>query len=296
MNMIEIAGLRKRFKDVEALRGLDVTVPEGAVCGFLGRNGAGKTTTLKVLLGLARPDAGSARMFGLDCTDPAQSVLIRQRIGFVTEHKDLYPYMTVEQTIRFTAGFFPKWRQDLAAKYLNVFGLPADRKVTKLSKGNLSKLMLLLSMARGAELLILDEPTDGLDPAAIEEVLTALVDLAAQEGVTVFFSSHQLHEVEQVADRVCIIHEGRAVLAEELDELRSSYRLVQMVVDGGMEDAELALAGVEEVNREGRVVSVLVSRNGERVVEAARARQASSIEVRPVGLKEIFLTAVRTQA
>ena len=296
MNLIEINGLRKRYKDVEALRGFDLKVPEGTVCGFLGRNGAGKTTTLKILLGLVRPNGGSAQIFGLDCTDPAQSVLIRQRIGFVTENKDLYPYMTVGQTLRFTAGFFPKWRHDLAARYLKLFALPEDRKVTKLSKGNLSKLMLLLSMARGAELLILDEPTDGLDPAVTEEMLAALVDLAAQEGVAIFFSSHQLQEVEQIADRVCIIHEGRAVLQEELDELRSSYRLIQMVVEQGIEDSALAFTGVEKINREGRVISVLVSQNAEQVIETARARQATSIDVRPVGLKEIFLTAVRTQA
>ena len=293
MNIIEIEGLTKKFKDTEALRGLSLQVPEGCVRGFLGRNGAGKTTTLKILLGMTRAGSGSARVFGLDCADAAQSVAIRQRIGFVSETKALYPYMTIGETIRFTAGFFPKWRRDLEERYLKLFELPKNRGVAKLSKGTLSKLVLLLGMCRGAELLILDEPTDGLDPAVTEDVLQAVVDLAAQEGVTVFFSSHQLHEVEQIADSVCIIEQGRTVLQSDLDDLRASYRQVQLVFVDDAPRAGLQRPGVERLQQSGRSVSLLVSRDVEGVVEAARNHRATSINVRPVSLKEIFLSLVR---
>src|SRR5687768_1291487 len=133
--VIETTELRKDYDGVEALRGLSLQVPAGSIFGFLGRNGAGKTTTIKVLLGMARPTGGHARVFGLAADSPAASVDIRRRTGFVSEDKDLYDYMTVEETIRFTAPFFPRWRADLEQRYLRTFELPRNRKVKVLSRG-----------------------------------------------------------------------------------------------------------------------------------------------------------------
>jgi ABC-2 type transport system ATP-binding protein len=293
---IEIEGLTKRFHQTEALRGLSLIVPRGSVCGFLGRNGSGKTTTIKILMGMLRADAGMAQVLGLDTADPEASVAMRKRIGFVSENKELYPYMTVAEMIRFVRGFFPGWRRDLEERYLKVFDLPPQRRLPKLSKGMNSKLQLLLALCRGAELLILDEPTEGLDPAVTEDVLQAVVALAAADGTTVFFSSHQLGEVEQIADRVCIIEDGAAVLNESLDELRASYRLVQVVFDGPAGEAAFEAPGIERVDAGGRVMSLLVSHGVDGVVEQARARHAVSVDVRPVSLKEIFLGSVRTKA
>src|SRR5450432_3023940 len=173
---IEAVGLRKAFKGQEALSGLNLSVPRGSIFGFLGRNGAGKTTTIRILMGLAKADAGSARIFGIA---PGDGAALRRRIGFVTEDKELYPYMTVEEIIRFTRPCFPKWRDDLERRYMRLFDLPPRKKIPDLSKGMRSKLMLLLAISHGAELLILDEPTDGLDPVAVEGVLRELVGTAA---------------------------------------------------------------------------------------------------------------------
>ena len=140
--IIETTELRKTYPGVEALRGLNLQVPAGSICGFLGRNGAGKTTTMKILLGMAHPTSGEARVFGLT-TD---SVEIRLRTGFVSEEKDLYGYMTVEEMIRFTASFFPKWRADLEKRYLHNFDLPPQRKIKALSRGMRTKLALLLPL------------------------------------------------------------------------------------------------------------------------------------------------------
>ena len=132
---IAISDLCKRYNDgVDALRGLTLRVPAGSIFGFLGKNGAGKTTTIKVLLGMVRPTSGDARVFGLSASDPAATVSIRQRVGFVSEDKDLYDAMTVQDIIRFTAGFYPKWRTDLEARYLRSFHLPVGRKVKQLSQ------------------------------------------------------------------------------------------------------------------------------------------------------------------
>jgi ABC-2 type transport system ATP-binding protein len=293
--IIETVELQKNYDGVEAVRGLNLQVPAGSICGFLGRNGAGKTTTIKVLLGMARPTSGQARVFGLAADAPGASVEIRRRTGFVSDDKDLYNYMTVEGMIRFTAAFFPRWRTDLEKRYLRAFELPLDRKVKALSRGTRTKLALLLALCRSAELLILDEPTSGLDPAVTEEVLQALVIHVAREELTVFFSSHQIAEVDQIADRVVIIHRGRGVVAGALDDLRENFRRIQLVFDGEAPEAAFRAPGVERVWRNGRVLTVLSSAGADGILNEARALSPVSVDVGPVTLKEIFLETVTTE-
>ena len=290
--VIEAAGLRKNYGPVEALRGLDLQVPRGSICGFLGRNGAGKTTTIKILLGMAQPGGGTARVFDLAADDPGASVEIRRRAGFVSEEKDLCDYMSVEQMIRFTAPFFPRWRSDLEAQYVRTFELPLDRKVKALSRGTRTKLALLLALCRGAELLILDEPTSGLDPAMTEEVLQALVSHVASEEMTVFFSSHQIAEVDQVCDHVAIIDRGRTALAGGLDDLRERFRRLNLVFDTDAPQAAFHSPGARRVRRKGRALTLLSSGSVDAVLDEARALGPLSIEVVPVTLKEIFLETV----
>ena len=292
--VIEISDLRKSFKGQRALDGLDLRVPAGSIFGVLGRNGAGKTTTIKTLMNSVRPDSGTARVFGL-AVEGASGIKIRRRIGFVTEEKELYPYMNVEQMIRFTRGFFPHWRADLEKRYLKSFDLPPRKRIPDLSKGMRSKLMLLLAICRGADLLILDEPTDGLDPAATEEVLRELVALSADGGITIFFSSHQLAEVEQIADHVSIIDRGRAVITDSLDDLKMNYQRVRVVLEREMSPQVKWVDGVERVYQEGRMISLLASRNIDSILEQARSLQCSSVERFPVTLKEIFLESVRSE-
>ena len=292
---IETVNLRKRYDDVEALRGLDLQVPRGSICGFLGRNGAGKTTAIKLLLGIARPTGGEARVLGLSATSDAESVEIRRRTGFVSDDKDLYDYMMVDEMVRFTAAFFPRWRADLADRYLRKFDLPRDRRVRALSRGMRTKLALLLAFSRGAELLVLDEPTSGLDPAITEEVLQAIVAHVAREEMTVFFSSHQIAEVDQIADRVVIIDRGQSVVAGSLDELRERFCRIQLVFDGDAPAAAFRSPGVERVRRQGRVLSILSSAGSGGVLDEARALGPVSSDVVPVALKDIFLETVATE-
>ena len=291
--VIEADQLYKSFKGQPALSGLDLQVPPGSIFGFLGRNGAGKTTTIKLLMGLIKADRGAARVFGLEALDPRSNIDIRRRVGFVTEDKELYPYMTVEQIIRFTRPFFPKWRDDLERRYLEMFELPANRKIPDLSKGMRSKLMLLLAISHGAELLILDEPTDGLDPAAMEDMLRELVALSASERTTIFFSSHQLAEVEQIADHIAIVDRGRTIVAGALDDLKAHYQRLQVVFEKELSSQIHWVDGVENVRQNGRTVSILASRNVDAIEEQARSLPGTSVERFPVTLKEIFLEHVR---
>ena len=293
-SIIETEQLCKAYKGVPALRGLDLAVPKGSIYGFLGRNGAGKTTTIKTLLGLLHADSGSARMFGMPVMDADRSVSIRRRIGFVAEDKELYPYMTVGQMIQFTRPFFPRWNRELERRYLEMFELPLKKKVPDLSKGMRSKLMLLLAISRGAELLILDEPTDGLDPAAIEDVLKELVAVTASLGMTIFFSSHQLAEVEKIADHIGVIDRGKLVVSGALDDMKASYqRLHVTLADGAHAPANWG-EGVVSARQEGRVVSILAARNADAIAERARAISGATVERFPVTLSDIFLEHVRS--
>jgi ABC-2 type transport system ATP-binding protein len=297
---IEAANLRKSYGSVEAVSGLDLEVPRGSIHGFLGRNGAGKTTTIKILLGMARPAGGQARVFGLPADKPGASVAIRSRTGFVSEEKELYDYMTVEEMIRFTAAFYPRWRGDLEQRYLRRFELPAERRVKTLSRGMRAKLALLLALCPGAELLILDEPTAGLDPAVTEEVLKALVVHVAAEEMTVFFSSHQIAEVEQIAEGVTIIDRGRTMVAGALEDLRENYRRIQLVFGREAPRPEDTPAfrgpGIMRIERDGRALTLLASAGADQIVAEARAWQAVSVDVMPVTLKEIFLETIREEA
>jgi ABC-2 type transport system ATP-binding protein len=293
--VIETADLRKNYDGVEAVRGLSLQVPMGSIYGFLGRNGAGKTSTIKVLMGMVRPTSGHARVFGLAADAPEPSVDIRRRTGFVSEEKDLIEYMTVEEIIRFTAAFYPRWRRELEQRYLRRFELPVDRRVKALSRGMRTKLALLLALARGADLLVLDEPTSGLDPAVAEEVLQALVAHVAGEEMTVFFSSHQIAEVDQIADRVAIIDRGRTVVSGALDDLRQNFRRIHLVFDGDAPDASFRARCVARVRRKGRVLTVLSSAGAEPILEEARALGPVSVDIVPVTLKEIFLETVTAE-
>ena len=291
---IQTTDLWKRYGDVEALRGVDLAVPAGSIYGFLGKNGAGKTTTIKVLLGMARASKGDARLLGESAADAAASAAIRRRVGFVSDDKDLYDYMTVDEMVAFTRPFFPRWRDDLEQKYRRKFELPGDRNTSDLSRGMRTKLALLLVLCRGAELLILDEPTAGLDPAMAEEVLQALVGHVAGEEMTIFFSSHQIDEVAQIADHVAIIGRGRTVLAGALDDIRDRYQRVQLVFAGDAPTAELRSPGIIRVQRQGRVLTLLTNQR-DAVLAEARALAPASIDVAPVTLKEIFLESVRPE-
>jgi ABC-2 type transport system ATP-binding protein len=290
--IVEIADLRKSYGGVEALAGLNLRVPRGAICGLLGRNGAGKTTALKTLLGMTRPTSGTIRAHGFAADVPEQSLEIRRRTSFVSEERDLYSSMSVAGIVGFASGLYPRWRADLSKEYLRKLDLPADRLVKHLSRGMRTKLAWLLALSAGTELVVLDEPTAGLDPVATEELLQLLVGHVAAGGVTVLLSTHQLADVEQIADHVAIVDRGRALVDAPLDDLRASYRRVQAVFADEAPQIAFAARGVVSTRRAGRVLTVLVNADADGVAAEARARGAVSVDVLPVTLKEIFLETV----
>jgi ABC-2 type transport system ATP-binding protein len=290
--VIQTERLGKSYGRVEALKELNLSIRAHGITAFLGLNGAGKSTTIKILLGMMRPSSGDGTILGQRISDPIESVRIRRKIAYVSENKRLYDYMTVDQMIRFTSAFYPDWRPSEEQRLLRQFKLPRDRKVKSLSKGMRTKLGLLMAFARQPELLILDEPSEGLDPGGIEELLEILVALCS-EGTTVFFSSHQIAEVERIADQICILHAGRLVLDSSVDDLRESYRRIDLIFPSIPAEHDFRIAGIEDVRTRGHQMSVLASRNAEAVVARAHDFHATSIDITPVALRDVFLQKVK---
>ncbi|MDA1372935.1 MAG: ABC transporter ATP-binding protein [Proteobacteria bacterium] len=290
--IIETLDLGKSYGANPALRGLNLQVAKGSIHALLGKNGAGKTTLIKILLNMVSPDQGSACVFGLPANTPVDSLKIRRRLGFVSETKDLIQDMTVGEIIQFTAAFYPAWDQSQAELYRQRFDLPDDKRIKELSQGMRSKLSLLLVLCRHAELLILDEPTSGLDPAAAEEILQAIVSHVANENTTVLFSSHQIAEVEQIADHVTIIHQGTKAASGEIDALKQSYCRIQLVFAVEAPEISLHTPGIKRILRDGRTVTVISSQGSEQLSEEVSSLKPVSTRVFPMSLKDIFFEEV----
>ncbi len=290
--VIDTSALTKRYRDVEAVRQLDLRVGAGRITGFLGRNGAGKSSTIKMLLGMSHPTSGTAHLLGRPIDDVRASRDARRHVAYVAEDKQTYAYMTVAQMIAFTRSFYDDWRPDVEARLLRQYDLPPRRKVKALSKGMRTKLALLLALARRPRLLILDEPSEGLDPVSIEELLQSLVSAAA-EGTAVFFSSHQISEVERIADHVCMLDRGRLELDAALDEIRRDYRRVDAGFAG--EPPPWRGDGAGSVRVEGRQITILARGGVDGVIERAYSAGAVSVESSAVSLREVFLDAVQEE-
>ncbi|MEN0111684.1 MAG: ABC transporter ATP-binding protein [Planctomycetota bacterium] len=279
---IEIDGVAKTFGKKTVLRDLSLAVQPGRTYAFLGRNGAGKTTTIRLLMGLLKPTLGSLRVGGIDPEKDAMA--LRDRVGYLAEDQEMYPWMTVDEVIRFVAPFYSKWDQDLARQHVDEFELPVRTKVRNLSKGQTVRLGLVLALAHRPEVVILDDPALGLDPIMRKQFNRDLITHLQGEGRTVFYSSHLLDEVEQVADEVAILDAGRLVRQGETEELRADVKRFV-----------LAAEAAPLVERAGDVLDVRAD-GGEIAVTAARAetvadrllREGVTHRVIDLNLDEIF--------
>src|SRR3989454_5673113 len=219
-SVVTVSELTRRFGATTALASVSWSMPRGAVYGLVGANGAGKTTLIKHILGLLRAESGSVRVFGLDPV--ADPVAVLSRIGYLSEENDLPGWMRVDELIRYTSAFYPKWDDAYADELRRAFALDPAAKVKELSRGQKARAGLLIALAHRPELLGLDEPSSGLDPIVRRDILGAVIRTISDEGRTVLFSSPLLDEVEQVADHVTMISYGRIVLSAPLDAIKES--------------------------------------------------------------------------
>jgi ABC-2 type transport system ATP-binding protein len=296
---IRFETLTKRYRGQVAVDRLSLDVPAGSVFGLLGENGAGKTTTIQSALGLIVPDQGWVETLGLN--PQRHSLEVRRRVGYVPEQANLYDWMTVAEIGWFAAGFHPEPKRGPDAyleRYRRMaegFALPSGRRIKHLSKGMRAKVALSLALASAPELLILDEPTSGLDILVRREFLESMVDLAG-EGRTVLLSSHQVAEVERVASHVALLHQGRLILSEPLDELRARTFLLTLTFSGREHpqappaDLPIELIDVDDTALQARwlVHAPLAA------LEALRSLPGvSQLERKPATLEEIYIGYMR---
>lgn len=293
--VFEIQGVAKRFKKRVALDGVSLRGERGQVIALLGENGAGKTTLLKILLGLLAPDGGASRVMGLD--SQTHGAEIRRRVGYMPDRPALYEWMTVREIGWFAAGFYPLGYQQRYEAIVQKFSLP-DLAIKSLSKGMQGKVSLALAMAHEPELLVLDEPTSGLDPLVRREFLESMIEIASA-GRTVLLSSHQIAEVERVADVVAILRGGKLILCEPLDVLKD--RVSEVIVTlADIETAPpelLSPALLLTAHRFDRVWRLMVRDldDAGRIALEADPNHAN-VDVRRLSLEEIFVACMTTKS
>lgn len=283
--VIETTNLTKRFGKKYAVQQLNLHVPRGSVFAFLGRNGAGKTTTIRLLMNLLEKSSGSATILGLDCA--RKDFALRAHVGYVAQNEDMYDWMTVEEMIWFCKGFYQTWNSALVDEMLNKLQLPRKAKIRSLSRGMQTQLALILALAFQPELLILDEPTAGLDVVVRREFMESIIGMIQEEGRTIFYSSHLIHEVERLADWVGIIDNGHLVICAPIDEVKQSIKRVLTHFPTGVDP--LQLPGVLSCETAGSETACYVSNYTPQSQQAFLAVGAGEITVEDMGLEDIFV-------
>jgi ABC-2 type transport system ATP-binding protein len=219
--VVDIQRLSRTFGSKEALHNISLTVPPGCVFGLIGENGAGKTTLIKHILGLLKAQLGTVRVFGSDPVKDPVGVL--SRIGYLSEESDIPGWMRIDELLRYTQAFYPTWDEEYAEKLRRDFALEPKLVIKNLSKGQRARAGLMIALAYRPDLLLLDEPSSGLDPLVRRDIMGAIIRTIADDGRTVIFSSHLLSEVERVADYVAMIRGGEIVFCDSLESIRDSH-------------------------------------------------------------------------
>jgi ABC-2 type transport system ATP-binding protein len=286
IHAVEITGLSRKFGSKLALNQLSLQVRRGRVFGLVGANGAGKTTLIQHLLGRLKAQSGSVRVFGFDPV--AEPVAVLGRTGYLSEHRDLPGWMRVDELLRYTKAFYPQWDPAYAEELRRQFGLDPRAKIKTLSRGENAKAGLLIALAYRPELLLLDEPSYGLDPVVRRDILEAIIRTVADEGRTVFFSSHLLEEVERVADDLAMMFNGQVVLAGTVDEVKENHHRLVLRFDSPQLSAP-KVQGVLSLTGSGQEWTAICNGQREQAVAAAARAGGRVVAESSPSLDEIFV-------
>jgi ABC-2 type transport system ATP-binding protein len=284
--VVAVTNLSRRFGSKTVLDDVSLYVPRGSVFGLVGENGAGKTTLIKHILGLLRAEVGAVRVFGMDPV--AEPVSVLGRIGYLSEQPDLPGWMRVGELMRYTQAFYPKWDAAYAEQLRAQFGLNPIQRLSTLSKGQRAKAGLLAAQAHRPDLLLLDEPSSGLDPMVRRDILEAVIRTVADEGRTVFFSSHLLEEIERVSDHIAMVHQGKLVLCGPLDEIKGQHRRFVLHFETAQSKPPV-ISGALSVTGTGREWSVLCNGARAELPELAANLGAQIVDEYAPSLNEIFV-------
>ena len=287
-NAFSVSGIHKRYPHF-ALQDIDLCLPEGQIMGLVGVNGAGKTTLLRILTGLAQPDSGQVEVLGYAM--PEQQVAAKREIGFASEDMRLYKGRSLRWHMDLVAAIYPGWDETYAAELVRRFDLRPEQLMAGLSHGQRVKSLLLLCLARHPRLLLLDEPTTGLDPVARAEVLDALADVLRDEARSVLFSSHNTHDIEQLADSITFLHQGRVIASEDKEHFLDSWR--RMVCQADADFDRQAFPEVAMVRRNGSMLELKIKGFSEELAPRLEARGLAIKSSHAMSLEDIFVTTVR---
>jgi ABC-2 type transport system ATP-binding protein len=283
---VELIGVSKRYGKATVLDNVTLRIPGGTTLGLIGPNGAGKSTTVRILMGMLAPSSGQVRVLGIDVAgDPAQ---IRRRVGYVPERHDIYSWMTVGEVVNFTRAFYETWDEPFSRELLDLFQLDRRKKVKQLSKGMLVKLGLLLAVSHRPELLVLDEPTTGLDPIVHEDFLDGVLRSICDGRTTVLFSSHNLGDIRRLADSVCILRDGQIMVQRGIDDLLASAKRVRAVLcDGKLPRWEPAGTLWQQVKRREWLLTI-DGFNSEIADRIKAENPVESVEIFDLSLGDLF--------
>ena len=283
---VEIHGLSKKFGKKTALSNINLTAASGRVLGLVGENGAGKTTLIKHIMGLFKAQEGTVRVFGID---PAQDpVGVLSRIGYLSEDRDLPHWMRIDELLNYTRAFYPDWDDTFAEELREIFNLDPSAKIKELSRGQKAQAALLTALAYRPSLLLLDEPSSGLDPVVRREILTAIIRTVADEGRTVFFSSHLLEEVERVADDVAMINRGEITMCDSLENIKSNHHALTLRFSEPIEKPP-EFPGVISIEGKGHEWSALCSGNLDAICKRAQETGCEVLQEDSPTLEDIFV-------
>jgi ABC-2 type transport system ATP-binding protein len=284
--VVAIKDLSRRFGSKTALDEVSLYVPRGSIFGLVGENGAGKTTLIKHILGLLRAETGTVQVFGHDPV--AEPVAVLGAIGYLSEQPDLPGWMRLDEMLRYTQAFYPNWDAAYAEKLRQQFALEPSQRLRTLSKGQRAKAGLLAAQAHRPDLLLLDEPSSGLDPLVRRDILEAVIRTVAEEGRTVIFSSHLLEEIERVSDHIAMLHRGRVVMCGPLDEIKAQHRRVTLRFETA-QTSPPAIAGALSVSGLGKEWTVICNGGRVQLPAVATGLGARIVKEDSASLNEIFM-------
>ena len=285
-SVLQLENLGKSFGPKEVLRGIDLAMPAGGVLGLLGANGSGKTTLIKCALGLLRPTAGRATVFGEDAWD--LSAAAKAKLGYVPQEVTSYPWMRVRQVIAYTAAFYANWDQPFVDELCRRWHVPLEDRVGALSTGQLQTVGILLALGHRPQFLVLDEPVASLDPSARRQFLRTILELLEDEKHTILFSTHITSDLERVAQRVAILDAGRLRFLGELDELKDRVKRLRITSRHDL-PASFAVPGALRCEVTGASATVSVANFDERMATEMRTTWDAEVAVHDLNLEEIFV-------
>ena len=284
--MIKGIGIDKYLGGEKILDNINIEVKKGSIYGLIGPNGAGKTTLIKTLVDIYEPEKGEVLISGEKIKDNTKA---KSRLGYVSDYQNFYPNFRVKEMVAFYRNTYPLWNEDRYNALRNIFKIDEKKKIKHLSKGMKTQLSLMLNLSITPEILILDEPTSGLDPIIKRKVLDLIIDEVSTNETTVFISSHHLGELEQICDHIGIIHEGKILLEDSIDHLKSNVRKVQVAFKNSIPEEIKNSEDILRIENKGKVYEVIVNDNIEKLIDEIRKYNPILLETIDMSLEEIFI-------